>query len=97
MADKTVTPAAVAPAETFTISAEEFAAVKAQAEKATALESQMVELRTKADTFAESLTKERKARRLDQLMAECETFMALPAPTGTRVPIARGGKPKTED
>lgn len=86
MADKTVTPAAVAPAETFAISAEEFAAVKAQAEKATALESQMVELKTKADTFATNLQTERKARRLDQLTAECETFMALPAPTAELAP-----------
>ena len=65
-------------AETFAVSAEEFAALKAKAEKAEQAEKMAAELKIQADKFGAELMAERDARRLDQLVDVVETFRALP-------------------
>jgi len=79
MTDKTdTTVVAVTPApEQFTVSAEEFATLKAKADKVEALEARATELGKQAETFAADLAKERDARRLDLLIRRCEQFMAI--------------------
>lgn len=74
MADPIVTaPVATAP-ETFSVSAEEFAALKAKAEKAEKLETEFAATKSQLDTFAAQYAAEKSARRLDQLTARYETF-----------------------
>ncbi len=67
--------------ETFAVTAEEFNAIKAKAEKAAALEEQMTAMKTQADTFAAQLAAERKSRRVDTLAAEYDGFSV---PMGAR-------------
>ena len=83
MTDTTVTTTPTTPApEQFTVTAEEFAALKAKAEKVEGLEARATELGKQAETFAADLAKERDARRLDTLTRRCEQFMAIAeAPT----------------
>jgi len=86
MSDKTEevkeTPAPVkaAPApESFTVTAEQFAAIQAKADKADALEAQIGTLKTQADTFAAQLAETKRQRRLDQLLQHADNFTAIPA------------------
>lgn len=73
MADPITTPAPTAP-ETFSVSAEEFVALKAKAEKAAQLETEFAAQRTQLETFAAQYAAEKTARRLEQLTARYETF-----------------------
>ena len=64
-----------------TVSAEEFAALRAKADQLDALKAQVGELETKAkqaETFAEQLTTMKRQRRLDQLVRRAEQFVAIP-------------------
>jgi hypothetical protein len=73
MADPITTPAPTAP-ETFSVSADEFAALKAKAEKADKLETEFAATKTQLETFAVQLANEKHARRLEQLTDRYETF-----------------------
>ena len=64
--------------DSFTVTADEFAAAKAKADKVDAMTAELAAIKTQADTFAAELKTERKARRLDQLKDRAEKFMALP-------------------
>lgn len=72
-----IIPAPTAP-EKFTISAEEFAAVKAKADKADALSAQAEQFTTQLKAADERARSIERARRRDQLIARCETFSAVP-------------------
>ena len=63
------------------VSAEEFAALKAKADKLDALEIEVGTLKTKAaeaDTFATQLIEMKRQRRRDQLLRRAEQFVAIP-------------------
>jgi len=63
------------------VSAEEFAALKAKADKLDALEIEVGTLKTKAaeaDTFATQLVEMKRQRRRDQLLRRAEQFVAIP-------------------
>ncbi len=81
MAD-TPTPTAPPP-EGLVIKPDEFAAIKAKAEKADALEEQMTALKAQTDQFAAALKETKRARRSDQLVARYEAFTAVPEKAGT--------------
>ena len=73
------------PPETFTVKAEEFAALKAKAaevdalsEKFKALEAQANEAKTKAEQFASDLAKEKHGRRRDQLVEKFDAMVGIP-------------------
>lgn len=63
------------------VSAEEFAALKAKADKLDALETEVGTLKSKAaeaDTFAAQLVEMKRQRRFDQLLRRAEQFVAIP-------------------
>jgi len=63
------------------VSADEFAALKAKADKLDALEVEVGTLKTKAaeaDTFATQLIEMKRQRRRDQLLRRAEQFVAIP-------------------
>lgn len=73
MADPITTPAPPAP-ETFSVSAEEFAAIKAKAEQADKLTEQFQALQKQNETFAAQLRDTQRARRNDQLVDKYSAF-----------------------
>ena len=86
MADPKKTDVTPTPTlETFTVKAEEFAALKAKAaevdalsEKFKALEAQTSEAKAKADKFAADLAAEKHGRRLDQLIEKFDAMVGIP-------------------
>jgi hypothetical protein len=69
-----VMPVAVS-AETFTLKKEDFEALRAENEKA---KIELAAVRTQADAFAAQLRETQRARRRDQLVEHCRTFVAVP-------------------
>ena len=83
--DKKSVPTPTPSPETFTVKADEFAALKAKAaevdalsEKFKALESQTSEAKAKADKFAADLATEKHGRRLDQLIEKFDAMVGIP-------------------
>src|SRR3990170_4082403 len=83
--DKKSVPTPTPSPETFTVKADEFAALKAKAaevdalsEKFKALESQTSEAKAKADKFAADLAAEKHGRRLDQLIEKFDAMVGIP-------------------
>lgn len=74
MADTITTP----KPESFNVTAEEFAALKAKADEAAKLQEQFAALKSQSEQFATQLLETKRARRRDQLVAHCENFSAIP-------------------
>ena len=73
-------PTTPAAPDAFAINAEEFAALKAKADKVEAMEARLAEADKQAEQFAAQLRATNRARRLDQLTDRAEKFMALGVP-----------------
>jgi len=85
MSDKQVVTTPTHLPETFTVKAEEFAALKAKAdqvdvlsEKFKTLEAQADEAKTKAEKLATDLDNEKRARRRDQLVEQFNALVGFP-------------------
>lgn len=74
-------PVAEKTVETFAVSAEEFAALKAQAAKAETLEAKLTDMGKQTEKFAAELAAERRARRIAEISKKVETFSAVPEET----------------
>ena len=70
-------------ADQFTVTAEEFNALKAKANQVDALVAETLALKTQAETFAGQLQSEKDARRREALVVRCEKFMAIPEKSET--------------
>lgn len=64
-------------AETFTVSAEEFAALKAKAEKVDELTTQAEQFKTRLDETQTQLKTTQRARDLDRMIAHADNFTAI--------------------
>lgn len=65
-------------AETFQVKAEEFQALKEKAAKVDELSTQNEKFAAKINDLEKSVSTERRARELDQMVAHAEAFVALP-------------------
>ena len=78
MADNPTPSAVKTTPESFAVTAEEFASLKADAAKAKQLEEQFTALKTRNEELAAQFKETQRARRRDQLVARCEQFSAIP-------------------